>query len=65
MYADVMQAAARVPELLLAQHKAMSCQLVRDREWRFAPGTLQADARVADFVRDFIRAWAENHWPSV
>jgi CRP/FNR family transcriptional regulator len=55
-YATLLQTIAGVPELLAGLHIAMSGQLARDREWRFALGTLPADARVADFVR----AWAKS-----
>lgn len=55
-YTTLMKTIADVPELLAGLHIAMSGQLARDREWRFALGTLPADARVADFVR----AWAKS-----
>ncbi len=55
-YTTLLLTIARVPELLEGMHIAMSGQLARDREWRFALGTLPADARVADFVR----AWATS-----
>jgi CRP/FNR family transcriptional regulator, anaerobic regulatory protein len=55
-YVTLLQSAAAVPALMHAAHQAMSRQLARDREWRLALGTLQADARVADFVR----CWAES-----
>ena len=55
-YATLLKTAANVPELMCALIKAMGRQVAYDREWRFAMGTLQADARVAEF----IRYWSES-----
>jgi CRP/FNR family transcriptional regulator len=59
-YSTLLQAVANVPELLTSLHIAMSGQLARDREWRFALGTLPADARVADFVRSWAKSLTER-----
>jgi CRP/FNR family transcriptional regulator, anaerobic regulatory protein len=59
-YVTLLQSAAAVPALMHAVHKAMSRQLAREREWRLALGTLQADARVADFVRYWAESLAER-----
>jgi CRP/FNR family transcriptional regulator len=54
-YQVLLKTTERVPELAHALYVAMSSQLARDREWRFALATLSADARLADF----LRAWAQ------
>lgn len=59
-YTALLQTVAGVPELLAGLHIAMSGQLARDREWRFALGTLPADARVADFVRTWAKSLNER-----
>jgi CRP/FNR family transcriptional regulator len=55
-YAVLIKAAERIPELAHALFAAMSSQMERDREWRFALATLPADARLADF----LRTWAQS-----
>ena len=55
-YAVLLKTAERIPELAHALFVAMSTQLARDREWRFALATLSADARLADF----LRSWAQT-----
>lgn len=57
-YPMVLKAAEQVPELAHALYAAMSGQLARDREWRFALATLPADARLADFLRSWAQALA-------
>ncbi len=59
-YSSLLQAAAKTPELMHALHAAMSCQMARDRDWRFALGSLCADARVADFVHGWAVLLAER-----
>ena len=59
-YRQLLRAAAEAPELMHGLHVAMSCQMARDRDWRFAHGSLQADARVADFVRSWAKLLAER-----
>jgi len=57
-YPSVLKAAEQAPELAHALFAAMSDQLARDREWRFALATLPADARLADFLRCWAQALA-------
>lgn len=57
-YSVLLKTAERIPELCHALHTAMSGQLARDREWRFALATLPADARLADFLRSWAQALA-------
>ena len=59
-YSSLLQAAPEIPQLMHGLHVAMSCQMARDRDWRFALGTLAADARVADFVRNWASLLAER-----
>ena len=59
-YSRLLQAAADIPELMYGLHAAMSCQIGRDREWRFALGSLCADARVANFVHGWVVLLAER-----
>ena len=59
-YPAVLKAAERIPELAHALFAAMSGQLARDREWRFALATLPADARLADFLRCWAQALAQR-----
>ncbi len=55
-YSVLLKTAERIPELSHALLTAMSVQLARDRDWRFALATLCADARLADF----LRSWAQT-----
>ncbi len=55
-YDAVLRAAVTVPAILHALCMAMSAQMARDREWRFSICTLSADARVADFVLNWVQA---------
>ena len=59
-YSSLLQAAPEIPQLMHILHVAMSCQMARDRDWRFALGTLAADARVADFVLSWASLLAER-----
>ncbi len=55
-YAALMQACVRHPSLMLGLHEAMSREIRHDRDTRLSLCALPADARVADFLRD----WAES-----
>ena len=55
-YSALLEAAARVPALLLTVCTSMSGQLASERDERLALSTLPADARVANF----LRVWAES-----
>ena len=55
-YSALLEAAARVPALLLTVCASMSGQLARERDERVALSTLPADARVANF----LRVWADS-----
>ena len=56
VYDEVLAACAESPALLGALHAAMSRQIGRDRESLMSVCTLPADARVAEFLRQ----WAES-----
>lgn len=55
-YDALLAACARHPELVGLVHEAMSGEILRDRDSMMSVCTLPADARVADFLRD----WADN-----
>ena len=55
-YADVLAASTGSPELMRLMHAAMSRQISRGSDSLLSLGTLPADARVADFIKD----WAES-----
>jgi len=55
-YDKVLQACARQPMLMAELHGAMSREMTRDRDSILSICTLPADARVADFLRN----WAES-----
>ncbi len=55
-YDTLLRTCATVPALMAVMHVAMSGQIVRDRDSLLALGTLPADARVADFLKN----WAES-----
>jgi CRP/FNR family transcriptional regulator, anaerobic regulatory protein len=55
-YDALLRACIEVPELMAVVHAAMSGQIKRDRDSLLALGTLPADARVADFLKN----WAER-----
>jgi CRP/FNR family transcriptional regulator len=57
-YAALMQACAARPDLMTALHEAMGRELARDRCSLMSVCTLPADARVADFLRDWAAALA-------
>ena len=55
-YDALLAACALHPELMGLLHQAMSGEILRDRDSMMSVCTLPADARVADFLRD----WADN-----
>ncbi len=55
-YDTLLRTCATVPALMAVMHVAMSEQIVRDRDSLLSLGTLPADARVADFLKN----WAES-----
>jgi len=59
-YGALLQAAVRVPALLVALHSAMSRQLLRDHHTMMSLCTLPADARVAGFLRYWANALDER-----
>ena len=52
-YQSLLERCSRTPELMVAVHSAMSRALARDRDSLLAVCTLSADARVADFLRNW------------
>ena len=59
-YEDLIAASVREPRLLSVLHAAMSREIGRDRDSMLALTTLPADARVADFLRQWAEALAER-----
>ena len=57
-YADLLSASASSPELMRLMHSAMSRQIARGCDCLLSLGTLPADARVADFIKDWAQALA-------
>ena len=55
-YADLLAASTGSPELMRLLHAAMSRQIGRGSDCLLSLGTLPADARVADFIKD----WAQS-----
>ncbi|MBX9716159.1 MAG: Crp/Fnr family transcriptional regulator [Burkholderiaceae bacterium] len=55
-YDALLAQCSRTPQLMAAVHTAMSRELARDRDSMMALCTLPADARVADFLRN----WADG-----
>lgn len=55
-YDDLLERCSQRPALMSALHEAMSREMARDRGSMLALCTLPADARVADFLRN----WAES-----
>jgi len=55
-YDTLLTACARLPEVLKLLHRAMSREIAGDRDSLMSVCTLNADARVADF----LRYWAES-----
>lgn len=59
-YEALLEACVRKPALLALLHEAMSREIGRDRDSMMALCTLPADARVADFLRNWAEALAER-----
>ena len=59
-YADVLTACAGSPELMRLMHAAMSHQIARGCDSLLSLGTLPADARVADFIKDWAQSLASR-----
>ena len=59
-YEDLLTASVQEPRLLSLLHAAMSREIGRDRDSMLALTTLPADARVADFLRQWAEALAER-----
>ena len=59
-YAALLQAAGRVPALLMALHSAMSRELVHDHHAMMSLCALSADARVAGFLRYWANSLEER-----
>jgi CRP/FNR family transcriptional regulator len=57
-YTELLAAGAHSPELLRLLHAAMSRQIGRGCDCLLSLGTLPADARVADFIRDWAQSLA-------
>ena len=57
-YADLLAASSASPELMRLLHNAMSRQIARGCDSLLSLGTLPADARVADFIKDWAQALA-------
>ncbi len=57
-YVDLLTASAASPELMRLTHAAMSRQIGRSCDCLLSLGTLPADARVADFIRDWATSLA-------
>lgn len=59
-YDTLLEACAGKPALLQVLHEAMSREIGRDRDSMMSLCTLPADARVADFLRNWAEALAER-----
>lgn len=59
-YNALLEACTAQPALLTVLHEAMSREIGRDRDSMMALCTLPADARVADFLRNWAAALAER-----
>ncbi len=59
-YDALLEACAVKPALLQVLHEAMSREIGRDRDSMMSLCTLPADARVADFLRNWAEALAER-----
>lgn len=59
-YDALLQACSTKPVLLQVLHEAMSREIGRDRDSMMSLCTLPADARVADFLRNWAEALAER-----
>ena len=59
-YDDLLLACAAQPSLMAAFHQAMSREMTRERDALLSLCTLPADARVANFVRSWAQALAQQ-----
>ena len=59
-YEALLAACMKSPPLLAAMHRAMSREIGRDRDSMMSLCTLPADARVADFLRNWAEALAQR-----
>jgi len=59
-YANLIELTRSLPQLAHLLHVAMAEQLVRERHWRRALATMPADARLADFVRNWALALTQR-----
>jgi CRP/FNR family transcriptional regulator len=59
-YTDLLAAGTSSPELMRLLHAAMSRQIGRGSDCLLSLGTLPADARVADFIKDWAQSLAER-----
>ncbi len=59
-YDTLLTACGRTPALLATLHAAMSREIGRDRDSMMSLATLPADARVADFLRNWAEALAQR-----
>ncbi len=59
-YDALLEGCSRTPMLMAAVHTAMSRELARDRDSMLAMCTLPADARVADFLRNWADTLAQR-----
>lgn len=59
-YIDLLTASTSSPELMRLMHVAMSRQIGRGSDCLLSLGTLPADARVADFIKDWAQALEER-----
>ena len=57
-YADLLTTSAASPVLMRMMHAAMSRQIGRGSDTLLSLGTLPADARVADFIKDWAQSLA-------
>jgi CRP/FNR family transcriptional regulator len=57
-YVDLLAASAATPELMRVMHAAMSRQIGRGCDCLLSLGTLPADARVADFIKNWAQSLA-------
>lgn len=59
-YAALLELTPSLPQLAHVLHVAMAEQLARERHWRLALATMPADARIADFVRQWAVTLAQR-----
>lgn len=59
-YDALIAAGVRTPAVLVLLHEAMSQEIGRDRDWLMSLASLPADARVAEFLRNWALALAQR-----